>query len=197
LAAIDGSNGILKALKETFGACVSIQRCQWHKRENVASYLSKQQQEQTRGALQRAYSEPDYKQAKQRLADIAKQIKPLNETAYNSLIEDLEQTLTIQRLGLHQKLARSFTTTNCIESTGSQVEKYTRKVKRWMNSDQRYRWVIMSLVETECTLNRVSGCKHLNRLKETLKEEVERKKITDHFLDGDSSTPEILTKNET
>jgi transposase-like protein len=173
LVIIDGSKGIYKAVKEAFGSRVSIQRCQWHKRENVISYLPKEQQKTIRGALQRAYSEPDYRKAKQRLQSIGKDLKPINKTAYNSLMEGLEETLTIQRLGLHQQLGRSFTTTNCIESINSQVEKYTKKVKRWMDSEQRHRWVIMGLVEAEAKLNRVSGYKHLNKLKEALKKEIE------------------------
>jgi transposase-like protein len=197
LAVIDGGKGIYKAVKETFGSAVSIQRCQWHKRENVVSYLPKQQQEQMRGVLQRAYSQPDYRTAKEQLEAIASDLEPINKAAYNSLMEGLEQTLTIQRLGLHEKLGRSFTTTNCIESINSQVEKYTRKVKHWMDSDQRYRWVIMGLVEAECRLNRVSGYKHLNKLKEALKKEAEAKKFDDHILDENSPNPNISTKNET
>jgi transposase-like protein len=197
LAIIDGSRGIYKAVKEAFGGCVSVQRCQWHKRENVVSYLSKQQQESTRGALQRAYNEPDYQQAKEKLEKIAGELKPINKTAYNSLMEGLEATLTIQRLGLHEKLGRSFTTTNCIESINSQVEKYTRKIKHWMSSDQRYRWVAMGLLEAEQNLHRVSGYKHLNTLKEALKKEIEKKKTDNHFLNGDSPTQKVSTKNGT
>jgi transposase-like protein len=196
LAIIDGGKGIRKAVEETFGACVSIQRCKWHKRENVVSYLSKERQEQMRGALRRAYNEPDYRKAKQRLEDIAHQLKPLNESAYNSLMEGLEQTLTIQRLGLHEQLGRSFTTTNCIESLNSQVEKYTRKVKHWMSSDQRYRWVIMGLVEAEANMRRVSGYRHLNKLKEALKKE-KQKKSDNHILDGKTPAQKVSTKNGT
>jgi transposase-like protein len=197
LAIIDGSKGIRKAVEETFGSCVSIQRCQWHKRENVVSYLPKEQQKSTRGTLQRAYSEPNYKVAKERLEAIAAKLAPINKAAYNSLMEGLEETLTIQRLGLHEEFARSFTTTNCIESINSQIEKYTRKVKHWMSSDQRYRWVVMGLGEAECNRRRVSGYKHLNKLKKTLKKETKKKKAKNHFLNGDSSTQKVSTKNET
>ena len=39
LVCIDGSKGIRKAVKTVFEGKALIQRCQWHKRENVASYL--------------------------------------------------------------------------------------------------------------------------------------------------------------
>ena len=38
LVVIDGGKGIHKAVEETFGHYAVIQRCQWHKRENVVSY---------------------------------------------------------------------------------------------------------------------------------------------------------------
>ena len=41
LVCIDGSKGIRKAVKTVFEEKAVIQRCQWHKRENVASYLPK------------------------------------------------------------------------------------------------------------------------------------------------------------
>ena len=34
----DGSKGLRKAVNEVFGRGALIQRCQWHKRENVVSY---------------------------------------------------------------------------------------------------------------------------------------------------------------
>jgi putative transposase len=37
---IDGSKGIKKAIEEQFGDKAIIQRCTWHKRENILSYLS-------------------------------------------------------------------------------------------------------------------------------------------------------------
>ncbi|HHP7239381.1 hypothetical protein, partial [Longibacter sp.] len=40
------------------GACAQVQRCQWHKRENVVSYLPVADQSAWRKKLQRAYQEP-------------------------------------------------------------------------------------------------------------------------------------------
>lgn len=41
LCVLDGSKGLSKAVQEVFGKDALVQRCQWHKRENVLSYLSK------------------------------------------------------------------------------------------------------------------------------------------------------------
>ena len=47
----------LPAIREVFGECAEIQRCQWKKRENVVSYLPKDEQKTWRYRLQRAYRE--------------------------------------------------------------------------------------------------------------------------------------------
>ena len=44
LVIIDGGKGLQTAVKKAFRKRVLIQRCQWHKRENVVSYLSKGEQ---------------------------------------------------------------------------------------------------------------------------------------------------------
>jgi putative transposase len=42
LVVIDGAKGLRKAVDETFGEKAVIQRCSWHKKENVVSYLKKE-----------------------------------------------------------------------------------------------------------------------------------------------------------
>ena len=47
-----------------FGNRCLVQRCQWHKRENLVSYFSGKDTSLYRAKLQSAYSEPDYEKAK-------------------------------------------------------------------------------------------------------------------------------------
>ena len=44
LVIIDGSKGLHSAVKKAFGNRALIQRCQWHKRENVLCHLSRGEQ---------------------------------------------------------------------------------------------------------------------------------------------------------
>jgi putative transposase len=44
LVVIDGSKGFRRAVQEVFGAAAQVQRCQWHKREDVVAYLPASQQ---------------------------------------------------------------------------------------------------------------------------------------------------------
>jgi transposase-like protein len=51
LCIIDGSKGLRKAIDEVFGDRAEVQRCQWHKRKNVVSYLPKADQKTWRRKL--------------------------------------------------------------------------------------------------------------------------------------------------
>ncbi len=53
---IDGGKGLQAAAKKAFRKRALIQRCQWHKRENMVSYLSKGEQASWRKRLQWAYT---------------------------------------------------------------------------------------------------------------------------------------------
>lgn len=175
LALVDGSKGLRKAIDETFGKYALVQRCQWHKRENVLSYLSQEHQDQYKGKLQRAYSEPDYKTASSKLKEIITELIKINRSAARSLEEGLEETLTIHRLGLVEQLGRSFTTTNLIENLNSQLKKYLGRVKRWMNSEMRSRWMAVALLQIEKRMRKVNNYEKLHLLRLALKTELKIK----------------------
>jgi len=175
LTVIDGSKGLRKAVEEVFGEFNLTQRCQWHKREDVVSYLGEEQKDSFRGKLQRAYSEPDYVNAKRRLLEIRDELRKINRSAANSLEEGLEETLTIHRLGLVEELGRSFTTTNLIENLNSRLASYLRRIKHWVNPEMKSRWVATALFEIEGRMRRVNNYKKLHLLRAALKTELKLK----------------------
>ena len=63
LVILDGGKGRRAAVRKAFRGRALVQRCQWHKRENVVSYLGKHEQVVWRQRLQRAYNRPDYNEA--------------------------------------------------------------------------------------------------------------------------------------
>jgi len=176
LVVIDGSKGIRAAVKKTFKGKALIQRCQWHKRENVIGYLPKSEQASMRCKLQKAYEKPTYKEAKSALKKIQDTLEDQNINAKNSLAEGLEETLTLHRLGVFALLGRSLKTTNCLESINSQVQDRCGKVDCWKNSSQKHRWLASALLDIEPRLNRVKGYKHLPILREKLRESLGLKK---------------------
>lgn len=175
LCVIDGAKGIRKAMNEVFGIYGIVQRCQWHKRENIVAYLPKHLIEEFRKKLQDAYSKEDYKKAKAAFQAIKTELRLINESAVNSLEEGFEETLTIQRIGMHRELMRSFKTTNMIESVMALVGQRTDKVDYWKNSNQKQRWVATSLLSIEQRLNKVKGYRHLTELRNVLKREIQNR----------------------
>ena len=169
LCLIDGSKGLRAALTKALSGYVAIQRCQWHKRENVIAYLPKSQQDEVRKALHEAYDKETYNDAKAALKALKPSLALMNASALNSLEEGLEETLTLHRLGLMPQLKRSFRTTNCIESLNAMVAQRTRNVKRWKNSDQRYRWMAAALFDIEPRLRRIKGYRFLLTLRLALR----------------------------
>jgi len=167
---IDGAKGLYKGIKAVLREQAVVQRCQWHKRENVLDYLNLTPADHFRPALQAAYEKPTYEKAKEALQVIAQELAVLNASAVKSLEEGLEETLTLHRLGLFKELGTSFKTTNCIESLNRQVGIYTDRVSYWKNSDQRQRWLAAACVEIEPRLRKVKGHRHLKALRQAMHE---------------------------
>jgi|TARA_Y100000294_G_C8534643_1_gene328496 transposase-like protein len=178
LIVIDGAKGIHAAVRKVFVNKGVIQRCQWHKRENVVSYLPKTSQDLMRKRLQRAYSRPTYQEARKELIKIGEELSNSNQSALRSLEEGFEETLTLHRLGLFGILGESLKTTNCIESINSMIENQCSKVDYWKNSSQKQRWLASTIIDIEPRLRRIKGFRELQKLREALKKEIPLKKKT-------------------
>ena len=168
LVVLDGAKGLRAAVAEVFGERVQVQRCQWHKRENVVRYLPKGEQPRWRRRLQDAYGQATYRDAKEQLQRIYRELKLRNASAAASLAEGLEETLTLHRLGVFPELGTSFKTTNLLESVMARVEAKTARVDRWRTSDQKLRWTAAALLAIEAQFRRVKGWKKLGLLERAL-----------------------------
>ncbi|MDZ7361115.1 MAG: hypothetical protein ONB46_10360 [candidate division KSB1 bacterium] len=73
----------------------------------------------------------------------------------------LRITKSGNRLGLFKELGGSLKTTNSLESINAQVERMTREVTRWRNSDQRQRWLASALLEIGPRLRKIKGYRYL------------------------------------
>ncbi len=172
---IDGSKGIIKAIRQKFQEYGFVQRCVWHKQQNVTSYLSNFQAELCKRDLKYAYRKTSYKEARESLEALHKRLSIINESAANSLAEGLEETLTLHRLGLSPELCRSLNSTNCIESIMSHIAQFTNKVDYWQNSNQILRWNAASLMEIEPNLRKIRGFRYLNILRHEMKQEIKKR----------------------
>ena len=172
LVILDGGKGLRAAVRKAFRHRALVHRCQWHKRENVVSYLAKREQAAWRQRLQRAYNRPEYEEARAALETLHRELEDRNQSAAGSLKEGLDETLTLHCLGLYGVLGRSLKTTNCLESINALVEERCAKVDHWQHSSQRHRWLATAILDIEPRLRKVMGYRHLPRLREALKREL-------------------------
>jgi transposase-like protein len=168
LVVTDGAKGLHAAVREVFGAAGVLQRCQWHKRENVLNYLPDRHRPAFRRKLQAAYEQPTYEAAKRALGKIRAELVLLNASAAASLDEGLEETLTLHRLGVFSELGTSLKTTNALESIHARVESRLAKVDHWRNSEQKQRWLATALLDLEPRLRRIKNFRALPQLREAL-----------------------------
>ena len=169
LVILDGAKGLRKGVEAALGEKAVIARCHWHKRENVVSYLNPGDRPQWRRKLQAALECPDYDRARDRLMELKRELRVLNESAARSLEEGLEEILTLHLLGMFEKLGVSFKTTNLLENVNRLLEDRTDKVCRWHNSDQRRRWVATALLKIEPRLRRLKGFAYLPTLRQAMR----------------------------
>ena len=100
LVVMDGAKGLYKAVMSVLKGHACVQRCQYHKRQNVASYLPKSEHSGIRRKMEAAYGNPTYAEAKAALEALKPGLELMNQSALHSLEEGLEETLTLHRLGL-------------------------------------------------------------------------------------------------
>jgi len=172
LVILDGSKGLRAAVRKAFARRALVHRCNWHKRENVVSYLPRNEQAVWRRRLQQAYNRPTYQEALQALKQIHRELADRNQSAAASLAEGLEETLTLHRLGVAALLGRSLRTTNCLESVNALVEERCAKVDAWKTSNQRQRWLATALLDIEPRLRKILGYRYLPKLQEAIKREL-------------------------
>ena len=168
LFVIDGAKALRAAIERVFGERAEVQRCQLHKRRNVAEYLPKGTQSDYDRRIRNAYAMTGYAEAKAELQKIFRQLERVNPSAARSLEEGLEETLTVHRLGVGELLRRSLANTNPIESCLSTVERVARNVKRWHAGDQALRWTATGLLEAERKFRKVKGFRELPALQRKL-----------------------------
>jgi len=86
-----------------------------------------------------------------------------------SLLEGLEETLTVQKLGIRHTLCRSLSNTNIMENCFSQAAQRTRRVKRWTEPKMILRWTAAALLWAERNFRRIKGCEQLKDLEKVLR----------------------------
>ena len=119
--------------------------------------------------MRAAWDKSDPKEALKELKEVGKWLEEISPGAARSLEEGLEETLTLQTLGINAALARSFSSTNLIESCFSRTAAWTGRVRRWQNAKMVLRWAGAALLHAEKEFRKVKGYAHLHELESALK----------------------------
>jgi transposase-like protein len=168
LFVIDGGKAIFHAITDKWSDVALIQRCRAHKRRNILDLLPAQHHAWVDRDLKRAWAMADANQAGRALRNLADKIERTHPDAAASLREGLEQTITINRLGINGTLARTLATTNPMESTVDIIKVHARNVKRWQGGDMRLRWAAAGMLAAETQYRRVKGYRQLDKLDRAL-----------------------------
>ena len=165
LFVIDGCQGIHKAIIETYGRLALIQRCQVHKKRNILGHLPEERHATVSRVINQAYLDTENPElAHRQLEQLARSLEQSYPSAAASVLEGLDETLTLKRLGIHGALYKTLRTTNPLENLNGTVGHHTRNVKRWRNGLMIQRWVVMALNEAEKKFRRIRGYEQMKHL---------------------------------
>jgi transposase-like protein len=168
LFVIDGSKALSCAIRKVFGPLGAIQRCQIHKLRNILGHLPDHQHESIKAVLREAWDLGDAKLAKRRLDRLASSLEAKYPGAAASVREGLDETLTLQRLGIRGTLYKKLRSTNAIENLNSGIATYSSNVKRWQSGSMVVRWTCSAIVEAEKKFRRVQGWRDIQKLVKAL-----------------------------
>lgn len=175
---VDGAKALTKAIRRTFGADIPIQRCQVHKARNVTDRLDRKHHAAVRRALRQAWEMADAEKAERLLRNLARRLEAEAPGVSKSLLEGLDEILTVTRLGLPPELRRSLASTNIIESMNSVIRQVCRNVKRWRNAKMGLRWTAAGMLEAAKGFRRLKAHKQLPILKAALEKHRDPEAVT-------------------
>jgi transposase-like protein len=124
---IDGAKALSKAIRRTFGRAATIQRCQIHKARNIMERLPKSLHASVRCVLRQAWELDDAAQDERLLRNLAQRLEREWSGVAGSILEGIDEILTVTRLGLPKELRRSLACTNINENAMSTVRRVCRK----------------------------------------------------------------------
>lgn len=153
----DGGSGIIKALRDRFGKKLIHQRCTIHKDRNIQKHLAKKYRREAHRRFAIALEQTAYKDAKDMLLELERWLREKNVSAAESLLEALEEILTLHRLKVPALLRMTLHSTNPIESMFSNVRHCEKNLKRKRGSKMLQRWLGSVLLYCEESFRTIKG----------------------------------------
>jgi transposase-like protein len=167
---LDGAKALSKAVRATFGQHTPIQRCQVHKARNIAERCPKKYVASVRTTLRKAWEMDEALEAERLIRDLAKRIQREAPGVSGSILEGLDEILSVTRLRLPPELRRSLACTNAIENMQGTIRRVTRNVKRWRDASMALRWAASGMMEAKAGFRRLKSHRQLPTLRRALVE---------------------------
>jgi transposase-like protein len=92
-------------------------------------------------------------------------IDPDRGVVSGSLLEGLDEILTVTHLGLPAELRRSLACTNIIENMMGTIRRVSRNVKHWRSASMALRWTAAAMLEAKKGFRRLKAYKQLPALR--------------------------------
>ena len=165
---VDGAKALSRAVRDTFGRLALIQRCQVHKGRNIVERLDPSLHAGVKKVLRQAWDSPTAEQAERVLKNLARRLDHDAPGVSASILEGLDEMLTVIRLGLPDPLRRALGCTNAIESLMAVLRQVCRNVKRWRDVRMALRWTGTAMLEAKKTFRRLKAHKQLPILRAAL-----------------------------
>lgn len=165
---VDGAKALIKAIRRTFGTSTPIQRCQVHKGRNIVERLPERLHPPVKAALRQAWELDDADKAERLLRNLARTLEREAPGVGASVLEGLDEMLTVSRLGLPLELRRSLACTNIIENMNGTVRRVSQNVKRWRDASMALRWTAAGMMEAAKGFRRLKARDHLPALRSAL-----------------------------
>ena len=165
---VDGAKALSRAVRDTFGNFALIQRCQVHKGRNIVERLDPSLHAGVKKVLRQAWGSPTAEQAERVLRNLARRLDHDAPGVSASILEGLDEMLTVIRIGLLDRLRSSLGCTNAIESLMAVLRKVCRNVKRWRDARMALRWTGTAMLEAEKSFRRLKAHKQLPILRAAL-----------------------------
>jgi len=137
---------------------------------NVVGHLPEVERPLIQRKLRAAWANPDADAARRELEALTRALDKQRPGAAASLREGLEDTLTVNRLGITGTLLKTVESTNPVESMIEIVRHHARRVKRWQHGEMALRWTAAGMLAAQDQFRRVKGYQQLPALLAALAE---------------------------
>jgi hypothetical protein len=127
----------------------------------------------------------DAAKAERLIRNLAQRLEREAPGVSGSLLEGLDEILTVTRLGLPAEPRRSLACTNIIENMMGTVRRINRNVKHWSSASMALRWTAAAMLEAKKGFRRLKAYKQLPTLRAALiaQREQTSKRLNDRDLD--------------